>query len=462
MGPITPIGFGRERYFFTFTDDYTRITETYTAKRKSKWFKYLKAYYNLARTRTKLDRPTERLQSDYGSELQSRKMDKWLTYQGIIFEPSAPYSQEENGVSKRTGRTIMEMVRATILEGRMEDTLWPEVVLAMTHVKNLRPTRALEEFISPIKKQDNLLPSLQHLRVLGSTVYVFLYKEERTLKSAKWDARALKGKLVGFDGHTIYRVHVEEQNKVIRVKDLQIFEDTAAKRHSALPDFDGKPSFGGIQLSDAEEDVSSSRSATSEDVIKIKRRARRTTLPPVKRPKPSPSAGEPKQTRAGQTVKSMPKAREKTTSLPDTNDTEALVTLLAKLLDNDWEKDHTPNDQENAPDTGLDPLHILVTSLYKANTTDPGDFVSTTHLNVEEPEIYERAMSCPYTQQWAHAMQEEVDQLEKNKTWELVPMSEVKAGHKPLSGKWVFKVKRDVNGNIARFKARWVVQGYLQ
>ncbi len=236
----------------------------------------------------------------------------------------------------------------------------------------------------------------------------------------------------------------------------------AAKRHSALPDFDGKPTFGGIQLSDTEEDTPSSRSATSEDEIKIKRRARQTTLLPIKRPKPTPPAGEPKQTRAGRIVKPMPKAKEKTTSPPDTNDTEALVTLLAKLLDNDWEKDHTSNDQENIPNTGLDPLHILAISLHKANTTDPGDFVSTTYLDVEEPETYERAMSYSYAQQWAHAIQEEVDQLEKNKTWELVPMSEVKAEHKPLSGKWVFKVKRDVNGDIAQFKARWVVQGYLQ
>ncbi len=86
-------------------------------------------------------------------------------------------------------------------------------------------------------------------------------------------------------------------------------------------------------------------------------------------------------------------------SPPDTNDTEALVILLTKLLDNDWEKNHTSNDQEAAPDTGLDPLHIFATSLNKANTTDPGDFVSTTHLDVEEPETYERAMSCPYAQQ---------------------------------------------------------------
>lgn len=27
---------------------------------------------------------------------------------------------------------------------------------------------------------------------------------------------------------------------------------------------------------------------------------------------------------------------------------------------------------------------------------------------------------------------------------------------------WVFKVKRDVNVAIARFKARWVVRSYLQ
>ena len=166
VGPITPIGFRGERYFFTFTDDYIRITETYTAKQKSQWLKCLKAFYNLAQTRTKLDRPTERLRSDYGSELQSQNVDKWLINRGIIFEPSSPYSQEENGVSERTGRTIMEMVRVTILEGGIDDTLWPEVVLAMTHVKNLRPTRALEGAISTIKKQENTQPSLQHLRVI--------------------------------------------------------------------------------------------------------------------------------------------------------------------------------------------------------------------------------------------------------------------------------------------------------
>ena len=94
VGPINPVGFSDERYFFTFTDDATRMTDTYTGTKKSDWLKCLKAYHSLCRTRSKNDHPIERLRSDYGSELQSHKADKWMEKEGITFEPSAPYSQE--------------------------------------------------------------------------------------------------------------------------------------------------------------------------------------------------------------------------------------------------------------------------------------------------------------------------------------------------------------------------------
>lgn len=71
----------------------------------------------------------------------------------------------------------MDMTRAIIFEGNINNNLWFELVLAMTYVKNSRPTKAMQN-LSPYKTliQDYL--NILHLWVLGFTVYVFLYKEK--------------------------------------------------------------------------------------------------------------------------------------------------------------------------------------------------------------------------------------------------------------------------------------------
>lgn len=58
-------------------------------------------------------------------------------------------------------------------------------------------------------------------------------------------------------------------------------------------------------------------------------------------------------------------------------------------------------------------------------------------------------MQCPNALLWAQAMEEKLDQLRKDETWVLVPKDEIQPGHRVLGGKWVYKVKRDVNGDIA-------------
>ena len=60
---------------------------------------------------------------------------------------------------------------------------------------------------------------------------------------------------------------------------------------------------------------------------------------------------------------------------------------------------------------------------------------------------------------WLKAIDVELKALEKNQTWTL---TDLPTGCKPLGCKWVFKIKRDVLGNIGRYKARLVAQGFAQ
>lgn len=68
-------------------------------------------------------------------------------------------------------------------------------------------------------------------------------------------------------------------------------------------------------------------------------------------------------------------------------------------------------------------------------------------------------MSCPDKEKWMVAMLEELNSIESNNTWEEV---ELPAGRKSIGSKWVFKMKTDENGNVSRYKARLVAQGFTQ
>ena len=75
---------------------------------------------------------------------------------------------------------------------------------------------------------------------------------------------------------------------------------------------------------------------------------------------------------------------------------------------------------------------------------------------IVEPESFEKA---PPDSQWIAAMKEEIDTLERNQTWDLVPkLRDVK----PISCRWVYKIKRHSYGSIERYKTRLVACGFSQ
>jgi hypothetical protein len=77
----------------------------------------------------------------------------------------------------------------------------------------------------------------------------------------------------------------------------------------------------------------------------------------------------------------------------------------------------------------------------------------------KEPSSYKEAISSPVSSDWVKAMSAEVEELERQNTWDILKLPE---GRKALGGRWVYKIKRDKYNNILKYKARWVVQGFNQ
>ncbi|GKB82293.1 uncharacterized mitochondrial protein-like protein [Tanacetum coccineum] len=78
------------------------------------------------------------------------------------------------------------------------------------------------------------------------------------------------------------------------------------------------------------------------------------------------------------------------------------------------------------------------------------------YINVREPQSFTQASKDV---KWIEAMNKEIQALEQNKTWTLTTLPQ---GKIPIGSKWVYKIKLQADGNIERYKARLVAQGFNQ
>jgi hypothetical protein len=76
------------------------------------------------------------------------------------------------------------------------------------------------------------------------------------------------------------------------------------------------------------------------------------------------------------------------------------------------------------------------------------------HIIDSELSSYEEAAS---QQVWKDAMMKEYQSIMKNGVWEIVPRPEGKLG---VTSKWMYKIKHVVDGNIEKYKARFVARGF--
>ena len=87
------------------------------------------------------------------------------------------YNPQQNGISERKNRTIMEAARAMLHDQDIPMHLWAEAARTTVYVQNRTPHRALENK-TPEEDFSGKKPKVIHLRIFSCPVYIHIPKEK--------------------------------------------------------------------------------------------------------------------------------------------------------------------------------------------------------------------------------------------------------------------------------------------
>ncbi|CAN0856784.1 Retrovirus-related Pol polyprotein from transposon TNT 1-94 [Linum grandiflorum] len=218
-GPMQDPSLNNNKYFILFIDDFTRMTWVYFMRHKSEVSSIFKRFKTMVENQS--EEKIKVLRSDRGTEYTSNKFEKFCADAGIEQQTTVRYTPQQNGVSERKNRTVMEMARCMLAEKNLPKSFWAEAVNTAVYLLNRLPTRALKDQI-PIEAWSGHKPTVKHLKVFGSMCYTHVPDQKRH----KLEDKAERGIFVGYSSQSKgFRVYNIESQKVIITRDIKVDED---------------------------------------------------------------------------------------------------------------------------------------------------------------------------------------------------------------------------------------------
>jgi hypothetical protein len=231
-------------YYINFIDDCSRKTWIYFLKTKDESFSKFQEFKNLVENQT--GRHIRVFKTDNGNEFDSFKYDELCRASGIKRELIVPYNPQQNGVAERKNRTICEAARAMMHDQNLPLCLWAEAASTTVYIQNRCPHKVLESK-TPEEVFTGCKPSVEHLRIFGSPIYIHISKEKRT----KLEPSGKKGTFVGYsETSKAYRIYIPGQKFIEVSRDVTFHEETSFRRARDLscdleeqeaPSFDSSP-----------------------------------------------------------------------------------------------------------------------------------------------------------------------------------------------------------------------------
>ncbi|CAL8993466.1 unnamed protein product, partial [Prunus brigantina] len=428
----------------------------------------------------------------------------------ILHETTTPFTPQQNGVSERKNRQLLEVARSLMLDMSVPHHLWGHGVLAAAYLINRTPSRVLD-FHTPLDVLCAHTPpvSVSKLppKVFGCVAYVHVYSHQRS----KLDPCALRCVFIGYSttqkGYKCYHPHSQKVHVTLGVtfhEEVPYYVSSSSpiqgERGCELKSF-GMEDLGCTEASEGIfddapttgllEDVTGRQAVCANPTGRTEGNDR---SPLTMRDECVETTDCPEDTTSGPTICANPTGR---TEGNDRSPVESLDEICPSPeecnsdIGNSCEDEidirppsalplsqSTRDDEVLSNDVSTYPLHPRTTrgkpkvqyspDIHAKSKYPINHYVSTHRLSKSYASyLCQLSSVCVPTKlqdalsnaKWVDAMHVEMEALNKNATWELVLLPK---GKKAVGCRWVFTLKHKADGSIDRYKARLVAKGYTQ
>jgi hypothetical protein len=160
-GPATN-SVGRNKYYVSFIDDYSKFTWVYLLRFKSEVFQKFYDFQNMVERM--FDSKIIVVQTDWGGEYQ--KLSSFFTKIGVAHLVSCPHAHQQNGPAERKHKHIVEVGLALLAHASIPLKLWDEAFATAAYLINRTPSKVID-FMTPYERLFHKKPDYKFLRVFG-------------------------------------------------------------------------------------------------------------------------------------------------------------------------------------------------------------------------------------------------------------------------------------------------------
>uniref|UniRef100_A0A2N9HKM9 Integrase catalytic domain-containing protein n=1 Tax=Fagus sylvatica TaxID=28930 RepID=A0A2N9HKM9_FAGSY len=444
-GPAPITSNNETRYYVTFVDDFTRFTWFFPLQSKSQvlssFMHFKSTMENLLSCKLKI------LRTDCGGEYTKHDFQSFCSSTGVFHQFTCPHTSQQNGVAERKHRHIVDMGLTLMSQASLPLTFWPYAFSTAVFLINRLPSphRGL---ISPWESLFGSSPPYSIFRSFGCACYPLL----RPYSKHKLLPRSVQCIFLGYPSNAKGFLCFDPVSSRFFVSRHVTFDESVFPFHklSSTPSFSHLPAHS---------------QASNPAWLSALLYFHSCSLPSLLGAPPTPVLNStnmpiPPLAPTSVTVLSSVPVVPSSTAPVSTSSTAPVPTSSTAPVPSSSTAPVTASSL-----TPVAPSSPLVANAHPMQTRGKSGITKKKQLLLTksapdylhtEPPSFSVARTIP---QWHEAMASEFAALTRQSTWSLVPPS---PDHHIIGCHWVFKLKRNSDGSVARYKARLVAKGNHQ